>query len=114
MIDIRNIQSGWLDLQIGNREFCVSYLTEVKDEINKLFEDRTTKVLYFDGEGAELCLTIRYEYNNIIILWEECTHYGAYNLDRLEFNIDEFKEAWLVLWNKIQDNYNKNFTLNRE
>ena len=114
MIDINNIRSGWLELQIGNRVFTVSYLTDVAKTLEKIFAGNLksyfAKVLYFDGEGSELYLTCRKEYDDIIILWEEYTREDAITLDRFEFNYEEFHKEWLKLWNEIKDDYDKNFT----
>ena len=111
MINITNIKGGWLDLHIGDKTFTVSYLTDASDELDKILtlnEDKI-KLLYFDGEGKDLYLTIRKEYDDIIIIWEELSD-NVY-LYRLEYNYEKFKQEWLRLWITIQEDYWKNFNL---
>jgi hypothetical protein len=119
MINIQNISVGWLNLTIGNRTFHVSYLTDVNKELDKVkdlqncfsYENATPELLYFDGEGVELYLTVRKEYDDLIIIWEEHSREDKIILERMEFFYPEFLLEWNQLWNKIKEEYYKNFDL---
>lgn len=113
MIDITNIKAGWLDLHIDKRIFHVSYLTDVVSELNGFcnLPPSGAKVFFFDGEGIELYLLARKEYEDIILIWEEHDRKGNVILDRFECNYDQFWNEWKELWDKIKDNYLDNFDL---
>lgn len=122
MINITNIHGGWLNLHIGDKSFCASYLTDVYEDIKKIFEleeykyhkNMLSTILYFDGEGKELYLHVRREYNEVIIIWEEYDEKNNLTLYKMQFNYEDFKQEWLRLWNNIREDYWKNFDINFE
>jgi hypothetical protein len=116
MIDITDIHAGWLTLHIGTHKFGVSYLTDVEEELNKIFilpeiGQGRALVLYFDGEGKDLYLTMRLEDDNLVILWEEWSFGLDPYLYFLTYSYEEFKTEWCYLWDKICEDYYKHFDL---
>lgn len=114
MINVTNINAGWLNLHIADKVFSVSYLTDVKDELDKIYmlDDKPLQLLYFDGEGSDLYLITRKEFNNIIVIWEECTKYGEFIVKRFEFDYETFKKELSEVWKRVEQDYYKHFDLN--
>ena len=128
-INITDINSGWATFQLDNLSFRVSYLTDVKTEIEKIFaiDDEftqfkndvcPTRTLIFDGEGNDLLLTVRSEYNHYIIIWEQKSSqfykqeiYEQNMLVKLIFPKEELFRQWQELWDKIKDDYTKIFEI---
>jgi len=118
IINITNIRDGWLDLYLFNQKFIVSYLTDVAEEIEKIFNihhlssnfsQHPTQTLYFDGEGTELYLTVRLNWEILEFIWEEYNNHEK--LVVFSCHYDKFLSAWKELWNKIEDEYEENFKL---
>lgn len=118
MINITDIFAGWLTLTIGDKSFKVSYLTDVKEELDRIFnlrnvlnndEDITAEILRFDGEGPILYLTVRKEYSDIVIIWEE--HRDKPYLRYFEYDYNEFCNELESVWKREEEKYNKIFKL---
>lgn len=115
MINISNIKYGWLTLSINDLSFTVSYLTDVKEQLERIYSleeyynSGNSITLYFDGEGKDLYLTCRKAYGDIIIIWEELS--DKEYLYRLEFNYDDFVKELKELFIRIHDNYYNDFDL---
>jgi hypothetical protein len=105
MIDVSNFGYGWLDLQLKNKTFRVSYLTDVKSELDKLFNlsngELDVKRSYFDGEWRGLYLTAWKAYNTLFITWEE----EGEDVDVLKFDFNEFIKHYNNIWKDIEKDY---------
>lgn len=112
MINVTNINAGWLNLHIADKVFSVSYLTDVKDELDKIYmlDDNSLQLLYFDGEEDDLYLTIRKEFDDIIIIWEEIS--DKEYLYKFKFNYETFKQKLSEVWERVEQDYYKHFDLN--
>jgi hypothetical protein len=117
MVDIYNINSGWLTIKINDREFVASYLTNVVEDIDEkinylsenLFYYHNPELIYFDGEGKDLYLTLKTNGEKLILIWEQ---YDKENLlEAMTFNFNEFVDEWKELKTRIKDDYNENFIM---
>lgn len=113
MIDITNIDCGWLDLHIGDRTFKVSYLTDVAKELNgiKNFLSNGEQLCFFDGETSVLHLIIKKHNDNIIVIWKEYDEDDNEILDKFEFNYAHFLYEWHLVWERIKNEYKENFEM---
>lgn len=120
MINIDNIHCGWLRLNIGGLTFNCSYLTDVLEDLNKLFNcdkdsDEQPRKICLDGEGKDLYLTAWKSYNNFIIVWEE--EFDA-DIELLVhcfiFDCRQFHRQWSKLKEEIVKTYKREFLMDCE
>lgn len=131
MIDIYNISAGWADLQIGYCMFSVSYLSDLKGDLDYLFDlDDDVKRIILNGEGhGDLSLTayltsgnvnqflstakqrnIEDAFDNIInIVWQPLyCGYEDFPII-LKFPYKEFMDEYKMIVTNIKENYIENF-----
>lgn len=118
MFNITDIEAGWLNLHIGNKKFQASYLTNVKEELDYLFnfesafknDNILVRRIYIDGEGDDLYLTAWKTYDKLTIIWEHADFDNPeYNIVVLYFDYNDFMKKYNEVWNNIMGDYNKNF-----
>lgn len=136
MIDINNISAGWADLHIGYCMFSVSYLTDLKFELDTLFNlsnsDVEVNKVILEGEGqGDLSLVAHLTFENvndylptnrqrdsehkydyvINIIWQRLFSCEGNSFSILKFPYKEFMEEYNNLVADIKENYVKNFMM---
>lgn len=122
MIDIYNMAHGWAMLQIGQCHFCVSYLSDVRDEIDYLLDlnmdDYYTSCsrIYLEGENAgdlTLIAYLTYEADNtyINIIWRPMFNEHGENTIIMKYDYSKFRDSWEMVKDKIKDEYETNFLM---
>lgn len=114
MIKLGNPFAGWIDVQMGSKTFCASYLVDVWAELDDLFdlkdESYANKVT-LDGESAGYLYLVAYLSNcdrTLNIVWQK-------NEDEpvvLRFNYEEFMICYSKEKERIGlDNYIRDFIM---
>lgn len=120
MINIKNINAGWLTFCINDLFFRASYLTNVlkdmDDWLAKIIDYKnkphTPFVLYLDGEGSDLYLTGWRTYDSkLIIIWEEYSKNNNIMIMNFVFKIGDFYDEFEKVYDRIKDSYNENFIM---
>lgn len=133
MINLTDISSGWATLRLGYCSFDISYLSDIKYEMDYLLdildsEDNDVKKIILEGEGqGDLSLIAHLTFEDLNnysktsekkdenygyvlnIIWQRIL--GDYNnsITLLKFPFDEFKDEYERLMLSIKDDYIKNF-----
>lgn len=108
MIDIYNIKAGWAVLQIGNCVFSVSYLCDLKLELDKLFGfhqdivDTQVNKTILDGESQGNLSLITH------LTFEDVNQYLP--TSRLRQESDKYDYVLNIVWQNIFSD-NKCFAL---
>lgn len=135
MINIYDISSGWASLQIGYCVFVVSYLSDVKAELDTLLlnldieEEHGVRKIILDGEDiGELVLIshLTFEDTNVYlstdkqhdypnydwvlnIIWQRTYCADANSFTIMKFPYKEFIKEYKALTKKIKIDYLKKF-----
>lgn len=138
MINITDITFGWATLHLGYCSFDVSYLSDLKYELDKLFDldtfhdDTTVKRVVLEGEGqGDLGLIayltfddLRYylkidEYKELDeksrcgyilnIIWQREYSSDGNSISILKFPYDKFMDEYKTLMNNIKETYIRDF-----
>lgn len=120
MFNISNINAGWLKLRVGDKEFHASYLTDVKEELDYLFDfescaiknDTNVRRIHVDGEGVDLYLTAWKIFDQLIVVWEDDVdnpNSPLFDVDIFHFNYEEFMQKYYDIWDNVIEDYNKYF-----
>ena len=138
MINITDIQYGWATLHLGYCSFDGSYLTDIRADLDELFnlkKDYEVNKIIIEGEGqGDLSLVAhltfedvnkylkerdkrdeenKYDYV-INILWQRLYNPEENTFCLLKFPYKEFLEEWKVLKKNIKEVYERDFLMNIE
>lgn len=117
MIEIRNIKYGWLDLYIDQYCFTASYLTDVVDDLNYLFNVKTgeSKLITVNGEDKGDLNLISFiswgKYKDtydwlINIVWNPELED---DLEVIQYPFNDFIKEWNQVKEDIEEDYKLNF-----
>lgn len=125
MIGVSDIRAGWANLHIGNYTFCVSYLSDIVHELNRLFDINLfeSKKIKLEGEtSGDLTLVSYITFGNVNDLLpmskQHDNDYGYIlniicqdnnNTNIVRYPYTEFMEEYKQMKAIIKPNYIKNF-----
>ncbi len=113
LINITNIKHGWLTLIIDGNKFTASYLSDVKEELDKLFNlpdnDLNVNRIYLDGEGKDLYLTAWRVFDRVTIVWE--LDGDKPMIKTINADYSKIIKEYNLLWRNIGEDYKNNFSL---
>lgn len=125
MIEISDIRAGWANLHIGNYMFCVSYLSDIVYELNRLFNINIfeSKKVTLEGEtNGDLTLVSYITFGNVNDLLpmskQHDNDYGyilniicqdSHSTNIVKYPYTEFMEEYKQMKAIIKPNYIKNF-----
>lgn len=114
MIKLGTPRAGWMDIQIGDNTFSVSYLVDVWAELDYLLnlkDDTYANKIQLDGESFGFLYLVAYLSNNeevLNIVWQK----NDDTPELLRFNYKEFMVEYNDEKEKIGfDNYTENFIM---
>lgn len=126
MINIYEIEHGWATLEIGYCSFIVSYLSNLKGEIDYLLdlsesEDISScRKIVLEGESTGDLVLVSYltygkindKYEYILnIVWQRIYSGKEDFITNMEFSYKDFKKEWEVLTDAIKFLYINNFVM---
>lgn len=138
MIDVYNMSAGWANLRIGYCTFCVSYLSDLKAELDDLFldfdnetENMVHRIVLSGEHNGDLSLVayLTYEELNpyltmveqkdrgdidycgsiLNIVWQNIYSQRAGSVAILKFPYKKFLEEYKKLTKEIKKKYVKEF-----
>lgn len=113
MIDVFNIRAGWATLAIGENTFCVSYLSNLKSEIDALLNLESPYEVgnaYLEGEHqGDLHLVAYLIGDELTIIWQRVFCEEQKNITIMRFPFKEFKDKWKRLCLEMEREYIENF-----
>ena len=126
MINIYDIEHGWATLEIGYCSFIVSYLSNLKGEIDYLLdlsesEDISScRKIVLEGESAGDLVLVSYltygkindKYEYILnIVWQRAYSGKEDFITNMKFSYKDFKKEWKILTDAIKFLYINNFVM---